>query len=500
MEIFFIVVGAIVATVFAVAIVSKLANLSVLAAASAVALLVPLLVYGITTSVSKSDQETYYEFWNGSEIQAGTTVDTCERDGSCSNTYQCDPYQVVETEYYTDSEGEQQSRLVTKTKYHSCPYSTEETDYFVDTTLGAFTVASNVMTGKEWRFGNPIPGGQVTTPPALWTEADTRIKAGNHGGVTKQSAYKNFILAADETLFRSYSNTIDDLNAEGLLTLPASSVYDIYDAQKAYALGFDGKVNVVPFSEDMQYLNAAVGTMLRGDAHVVFVNADKAGDPTDYTNALHAYWSSEDAGKHAIPKNAVVIVVGVGAYEKPDVETTDTEPTTEPTAAPEGTVAPVEEVVEPTEPEIAEGAPVVSWARAFTGMPLGNEALMTQIQSELQGIVVDENFIGRPKFDPESQTYSMSGGAVESLLFGDNQFERVSMTALDEDDNGSGFQYLSDAWVPDEGTMALIFWISSIIAGLALAAGGVLGYMYNREFDPIKEYGSQFIGAMKKEK
>jgi len=477
MEIFYIILSVVAVAAIVFALISKRFNYTYLALGLAVAFMLPLPTYAIWTTVAKNDAQTCYEFWNGSEIAATSQSRECVRDGSCKNTYNCDPYVVMETEFYTDSEGKSRSREVPKTKYHDCPYSSEETEYIVNTTLGEYNVAGWLMTGAEYRAGRPIPGGRVVAAPALWTEAKKRIDAGTPGGVTKTESYKNLILASDRTLFKQYSDVVDEYQEDNLLPIPATGTVDLYDATKVYNVGVD-KIDTAKLVEDNQYLNAAFGSELYGDLHVVFVDSKKAQDPTNYTNALHAYWTSKEIGKHAIAKNTMTIVVGVEDYKKASVDNT-----VEATPAPEGT--PIPDAVE--EPEIKEGTPVVSWARAFSGMPVSNESLMTQIQSDLQGEVIDDDFIGRPTFDTAAQTYTHSEGKIESVLFGTNKFERVSMEAADEGDTGGGFSYLADEWEPDAKTLAGINILSSILVLFALAGAGMLALSMRDEKDYIRE-------------
>lgn len=438
MEIFYIILGVVLLAALVFVFFTKIASLTIVLITAVVALLLPLPVYGITTTIAKNDQETFNEFWNGSELSTEAESRVCQRDGICVNTFQCDPYIVYETEYYTDSEGKRQPRQVAVTKYHDCPYSTEETTYLISTTLGAYSAGSNLMTGEPFRWGHNIPGGQVTTPPQLWLDAKARIENGTPGGVTKVNQYKNYILAADYTLFKEYSDEIEKLKADGYLKPPASGVENLYQAVKVYSYGVKIPESYV---SDVQNLNAKFGAELHGDLHMVFVPANKVGDSTNYANALKAYWTSPEMGDNAIAKNSVTIVVGVNGSES-------------------------------------------KWAKMFTGMPVGNEALENQISNELKNLPLDENFIGNPVFNIDKGTYSSSDGKVESILFGANKFERVSMSAEGEDDSGTGFKYLSEAWIPDEGTMGWVYGISIFLILVALGVGGMLSFK-NNDFDPV---------------
>lgn len=489
MEIFFILAAAIfvvAAVVFRVKVGSEF-NLTLGAAAALIALLPALGVFGITTAIAKDSDQTYNEYWNGFEVSASTQVQQCQRDGSCVNEYQCDPYEVIEleTQYYTDSEGKSKSHQVPvkKTKYHDCPYSTEETTYVVDTTLGGFVVASHLMTGEEFRWGMGIPGGRVTTPPQLWSDAKARVDSGKPGPVTKVNEYKNYILASDNSILKRYSSVIDDYKAQSLLPAPSSGVYDIYQANKAYFVGSLPEIDAPAYTKDVANLTAALGTELQGDLHVVFVNATEVGDPTDYGNSLLAYWQSEELGRNALGKNAIVVVIAVDSYKSPAPAAT---PNPQPTDA-AATPAPTQAAVAPVS-TIKDGTPVVAWAKAYTGMPLGNEMLIQQIESQMKGKVVDSNLIGHPDYVGGSIKHSE--GALETILFGSNAFERISMDDLDEDDKGSGFRYLSDEWQPDAGVMTTIFIISSIVCAAVFALLALMVYTYGRAvtIDPLGSF------------
>lgn len=430
MLIFYVVLGmAIVAGCIFLAKSKAPTHLTVLSAAIAAALLAPWGVYSITAAVAKSHDQTFYEYWNGSETATRLSAIACERDGRCTHTYDCDPYEVTSTENYTDSEGKRKTREVKETKYHSCPYSHEETTYTVETTLGPFVAGKSLMTGEQYRWGKSIPGGRQSAP-ALWVEAKNRIDSGNPSGVTSRNKYKNYILSADVTLLKNYSDMIEEFEEDGLLPTPVSEVHSLYQANKAYSVGETG-VDMASMNRQLTQLNAFAGSELRADTHVVFAEASKVGDPTDYTNALKGYWSSEKVGKNAIAKNTVTLVVGV---------------------------------------EQKDGKPVVKWATGFTGMPVGNEGLLQEF-TNLKGTVIDGNFIGSPKFNLSSKTYELSGGKLESMISGEHKFSRVSMSADDKDDTGSGFSYLSESWHMKPAQLAIAISISSIVSVIILLIG-----------------------------
>lgn len=421
-------------------------NMTAMSVAIIAALLAPWGVYSITAAIAKENDQTFYEYWNGSESATSTSAITCTRDGSCKHSYACDPYTVIEMETYTDDKGNSQTRPVTKTKYHDCPYSTQETDFIITTTIGTFIAGDSLMTGEEFRPNTAIPGGRQTAPTA-WVEAKNRIDSGNPSGVTAPHKYKNFILSADSTLFKNYSDRIDSLLGEGLLPTPAANVHSLYKANKAYIVG-NTNVNAESMNAQLTQLNGLVGAKMHGDMHIVFVEAERAGDPTDYTNALKAHWSSEAVGKNAIAKNTLTLVVGVTQEE---------------------------------------GKPVVDWAKGFTGMPVGNEGLIQEF-SNLKGETIDGVFIGSPQYVPASDEYVLSNGKVENMVTGTHKFARVSMSASDKDDNGGGFSYLAEDWTMKPADVAAAIWISSIVSAIIIATGSFASGFLAGGKDPVRKF------------
>ena len=359
-----------------------------------VLILLSLATITVGTKIGQDSALTFKEYWNGYETAAVYSAVECTRDGSCRHTYACDPYITVETEYYTDSDGNTQTRTVTKTHWHECPISTEETTYVVKTTLDNFTVAGSLMTGDEWRAGMAIPGGKQTAPQ-LWLDAKARVDANLPGAVTKRHDYKNYIQASDVTVFKKYEGSIDSYIEQGLLPAPAKADGP-YGVVKAYNMG--GAVDPSTFSDyviDVTSINGLFGDQLYGDLHVIFVPSNVNAD--EYKNSLAAYWSSTKLlGKDTASKNTFVTVFGVKG---------DT----------------------------------VEWARAFTGMPIGNEALIQDVLS-LKGDKVDASLIGRPHADLNTGKRVSGNGALEGLLWGSHAFERVSMSG--DGDATGGFSYL----------------------------------------------------------
>lgn len=394
--------------------------------AVAVLVALPFGTFGIGTAVAKTDATTFYEYWSGYETSADSKTIQCTRDGGCANTYSCDPYTVTEirTRVVSDGNGGTKTETYTEqvTKYHSCPYSTQETTYTVANTLGTHTVAANLMTGEQWRAGRTIPGG-TQSAPQFWLDAKARIDAGKPAGVTKRNSYRNYIHASDDTLFKKYEGTVESYAVQGLLPKPAFAdgfynVSKVYNVQNAIS---DDLVR--NYTENVSQVNAVFGDDLQGDLHVVFVPASFKAD--EYTNALNAYWTSREAlGKNTVAKNSLTVIFGVNSSK-------------------------------------------VTWSRSFSGMPIGNEGLTLDFMN-MKGVALDDNLIGQPYADLASGKIKHSDGLVESLLWGDNQFERVSMSG--DGDEAAGFSYLmSDVKI----SVAAYVWmlvIQTVLSGITLFA------------------------------
>ena len=428
-----------------------------------------LITFGVTPAtvaigenVARAAASTYNEYYNGYELAATDSVTTCYRDGSCSNTYQCDEYTTYTTEYDHDSKGNiTGSHQVAHYHYHDCPQSTQETSYYVNTTLGQYTIAAHQMTGRRWRSDADEYFHQTT--PSFWLAAQKRIKANKPGPVTQVNTYQNFILASQTSLFKRYSSQISGLTKKGLLPAPSMGVVNFYDASKAYFVGkIPAGVNEASLIKDVAYLNGATGAKLQGDVHIVFVNASQVGDPTDYLNSLMAYWQSPAFGHNDISKNSIVIAVGVGtASQLPATQAA--QPSATPTPAATATAsAAITPALKPTQP-------VALWVRAATGMPVGNEAMLVDLRNTLEGQPINSNFIGRPEMDVKTQAIVHTTGLTENVIFGPDKFARVSMNADGKIKGASdlGYKYLQ-ASIPIAPSAYVVMAIIIAIIGAGL--------------------------------
>lgn len=392
-------------------------------------------------SIAKGNVLSFNEYWNGWELAATVQETVCTRDGWCSYEYSCDPYTV--TESYSCGEDNKETCYRTVTKYHDCPYATAEYTYSVATTLGDYVIDNHVFAENpvEWRAGSGIPAGVQRGPSAFWLEAKTRCDAGRPGPVTKRMTYDNFILASDKTILRQYSDMIEAYKAQGLLPPVQAGIDGLYYALKVQFVDYQPS-DPIAWQMALMYLDAALGTELQGDLHLVIVQNDTVSvNPDAYIIALKAYWQDPALwGDNAISKNSIIVAIGTDGQ-------------------------------------------TVGWARATTGMPLGNEHMTVAIRNNLKGVeLTPEAVLGSVKgelyvktYDDGSQKTKVRGigesGALRRILWGlddpQTKFVRVSMTANDPGDVGGGFLYLDSEIEPTGGQKAV-----TVIAAFLLSCIG----------------------------
>lgn len=405
-----------------------------------ISLIIIPVVGKIGWNLAKQSNLTFNEYWNGWETQAVTNVITCTRDGPCRYEYDCDPYIVmVSYSCNCDDKGRCDTCWRPETRYHSCPYVTRETTYTVKTTLGDYVIDYHRFPdnpqANRWRSGVSIPQHVINRAgvgaPQFWLVAEMRINAGEPGPVTKRAEYDNYILASDRTILKQYSSAIEEYKKANLLPPVQSSVYDFYYADKVHFVGYKS-TNPKEWQKALCYLNAAFGAELRGDLHLIVTQSKMINNnPDKYTLALKAYWQNREVFKRdAISKNIVIVIIG-------------------------------------TSDGIA-----VEWARATTGMPLGNEAMLVAIRN-IKGIpLVPESVIGevKGKFDFKAKAGVLGehgNGSLEKIIWGLNgaqtKFKRIAMTG--KTGAGSGFLYLSSE-IDITGWQK--FWIAFVIFTLSL--------------------------------
>lgn len=391
----------------------------------AISLFICPLVGWAGAAMARKDNTTFVEFWNGWEARARVVETTCYRDGPCRWDYDCDPYLVPVQYECGDSK---QSRTCTRyeTRYHQCPYTDSEFSYYVDTTLGTYTIDSHRLpvrpNSHRWRSWHSVPRHVIdaagTGEPDFWTRARTRIAQGNPWPVTKTNRYENFVLASRHTILREYRGAADDYLAQGLMPSIATDIRrdSFYRSDKVYMIGCDRR-SYASWNDSLERLNGALGSELHGDVHLVLVCSRVINlNPDQFRYGLEAYWQDTSVFRRgALPKNAIVVIVG----------TTDQR--------------------------------TVAWARAFTGMPSGNELMLVTLQNRFMAsrliawdpgsVIGSVTGVVRPQGDSFRSASVRQGGVLADVLWGTTnkatRFQRVSMSAKDEGDIGSGFRYLA---------------------------------------------------------
>lgn len=370
----------------------------------------------------------YQQFLNGSIVNTRSEKYQCTRDGSCQQTYQCDPYYVTvvyaeQVPAGTDAKGNTIYTTVVKTReelhYHDCPYATAEYSYWLDDSLGrTITVASHIFAGhpRQWRSGAGIPGTVATGIPTAWLTSQARLAQHDAEPVTLIGSYTNYILPSSDAVLRQYSASIDSYRRAGLLLAHTAKLaqHDMFydygrQAQKIQFVGLQ-PTDLATWQDRLMRFNAALGSVLRGDLHIVVVPGVKINSPDDYVNALQAFWLN-DLGKWGFPKNGILVVIGT----------------------------------------TADGSHI-AWARAQTGMPVGNGEMRSAISLRLPNAMFNpDSILGKITADVQPQAsgkfvvhYTHSSALLDSIMFSQYPFARACMACTSKGDSGTGFVYLSD--------------------------------------------------------
>lgn len=416
-----------------------------------------LVVTPIGRNLAVQDLITFHEKWNGSLTGYQVITIPCTRDGPCIHEYPCDSYPCRPHDCNCvcsarDSDGDCISRTCQTcydTCWRDCPYCTHEYTYVLQSNIGSFTVASNWLPENpdqhRWRSHQSVPAHlfSISGIPEFWSYFRDRLNRNISDPVTATHNYDNYLLASDTTILSQQSTAIASLLEAGLLPNFDASVFDLFNAHKVYFVGWTPG-NPDEWYDSVSRLNAALGAQLRGDLYVVVVqNGFVSADPMTYLNALKAYWQNREVfGRNTLAKNSILVVVGTN-----DGET-------------------------------------VSWFRATTGMPVGNERMINEfgrrylVQSQSgeflpllpQTVIGDVrlSIIGDPANNQTEVSTTNGGGYIEDILWGisnpTTRFERVSMSLNDEDDSGPGFQYLLESIKPTSGQRLLMVLVSIAIS------------------------------------
>lgn len=437
--------------------ISQITWLEFAIGAALCALIVVPSVSFVGAKMAKASKLSYREFWSGYETEAFTTENRCSKSyeyADCAHSYRCDPVFHTHTRTVsdgTDANGNPKTRTetYTETHWHYCPEVTHELDYYVSTTLGKYTIATNLVPPSpyehEWDRDHNLPADVIRDAyvPAFWAAAKSRLEAGDPGPVTKTMPYDNYILASQKTILKQWSAEMEQYEKAGLLPKVAKKTYDHYYADKAYFVGRP-LGNKRAWRDAVMRFNAALGTTLQGDLHFVIVNSPKVRDADEYFGALVAYWQSPAMGKQALSKNGILVAVS------------------------------------------SRDGQTIDWARAATGMPMGNEQMIQALQTQLKGAPLEPKALfgqakGRLVPDPDDKgeydvKVTVGDGLLASIILtGPTQFDRVCMLCDDEDDDGVGFGYLGGEIQPSTGHKVAIFFVALFFCFAVWGALAALG-------------------------
>ena len=434
--------------------------------------LVAPLASTVGTNLSIGEQLQYKQWLNGVERNAGDNVRQCRAGQNIPSSEtagytNCEYYYVAEWYTYqwidwvedcsTDSKGKRTCtrRAVTRSKKVpvQTPYATVEHTYSIESWMydgdggqmsyaypGTYLDANPVPHPASRR---DIPGNIPRGAPADWQDAKNRLDAGDPRAVTKEGTYDNFILASKDDLLRTYGPKLDEYKADGLL--PDHTANITTDPVKGPSRSQADKVSFVgvnvqdenAWQKSVMRFNAALGTQLQGDLHVVLIDAAIVpwSDAVPYTQSLKAYWQSEHFGRWAIAKNAIILVMGVD-------KATNT----------------------------------VAWADATTGMPFGNETMIEFLKAYLPGTpLVPDLLFGKPVTVVDGTkanvTHPAPQGKVEHYVFEQAPFKRFSMSCKKE--SCIGYKDLASKIKP---TTTAIVWVSIITVLISIGLWVLVGY------------------------
>lgn len=405
--------------------------------AAVVAAAVPLSMIAQDHLAVGQQLEGFHEFLGGVVYRVDAVENRCVRDGDCRHTYQCDPYTVWDTEPVYDSKGKQTgTRRVSRTEWHDCPYSTVEIDYVASVTYGfkqeQVVTDSAVFPERpvEWRRGEGLPGVQ-RGPSLRWSRWAAAVRAGEAPPYVGHQTYPNFLLASQDTLLKRSSAAIAKYRKAGLMPPHTRGVAADADVDDVVVGGYADKFTAIGVRADdgewndrLNRFNARLGLQLQGDLHVVAVPASKVVNPSEYASALIVDWQSDRYGKWALSKNGVALVLGVDGGR-------------------------------------------VKWARAKTGMPVGNDGMAFLLASRLEGVKFDPDVVfGSTVVLPGStdpKFAEVGDGIVPRVMLVDAPFKRACMVCDDKGERDGGFTYLGDEIVPD------VSWVARLVSVLLLA-------------------------------
>jgi len=410
-----------------------------------------------------SVENGYQEFINGALISANVHVTTCHEDGSCVHEHNCDKYYVYHPAQY-DSNGHETQAAYEEEKHHDCPYVTQEYTYSVTATYGFKTVdypiphGSHIFAlhpsiwhsdpgswfldeGHHYHTSHGVPTGVPEGVPPAWKKYQGDIARGDSDPASDIHSYTNYILASQDSILKAYSPDVDRFLKQGILPehtqnfRKGNPFTDLLDVNKMSFVGFTPS-NAALWQKRLMRFNAALGMQLQGDMHIVAIDDHLigAGQSETYANALKAYWQGPKMGKKALAKNGIIVVLGVNRSDN-----------------------------------------TISWARAATGMPVGNGEMVSAIEQRLPGNSFNPGAVlGKvvASVDPKTSNvnFNIGHGLLGQIVFHDFPFQRACMQCKQKTDHGTSFVYLK-ADIKQPGWAYALDVFLGVLAGLvALAA------------------------------
>jgi hypothetical protein len=273
----------------------------------------------------------------------------------------------------------------------------------------------------------------------LWQLYKRDIEHRNADPITAVDTYTNYVLASQDTILKAYSSEVDSYLKRGLLPEHTEGFVKgnpFKDQLTVYKMSFVGfkSGNAALWQKRLMHFNAALGMTLQGDLHMVAID-DKlvgSGQSEAYANAIKAYWQGPKMGKKALAKNGIIVVLGVDRASR-----------------------------------------TISWARANTGMPVGNGEMISAIESRLPGKPFDPAAVlGNVRAAPVQDNgkpaikYSLGYGALTSIMFRNFPFARACMQCKDKTDNGTSLVYL-------EADIKVPFWAQFLNVFLSVVGGAI---------------------------
>lgn len=423
----------------------------------------------------------YDEMYNGVEVEAAVRTTDCQAGSSgssstsglsnCVHSYISGTYTYPEeypaSECSLNSKNEMSCTTVMKCcVYPSAniytPFATREYGYSVTNSFGeTYHYPDTYVARDATAYGSePIPGSLPRGEPVDWLEAKQRLDASDPRPVTDVFPYPNYILASGDEMLAPYSQDVDKYREQHLLPEHTAGILGnpIYGESRKQAKKLSFVGTQVPdeqaWQESLMRFNAALGSKLQGDLHVVVIDSKLVDDPHGYVKALRAYWLGERFGKRALSKNGIILVIGTSGTK-------------------------------------------VDWAQMDTGMPFGNNMMIEVSQNLLQGKDLNPDVIfGKPRtiFTPADGErkkkvevfLSSPQGVLEDAVLGPaTGFKRPCMTCEDAEDAGQvGYK---DLIAQIEPTFSHKVWMGVVVCLISLIFWGIVAGTSFLERDRVRK-------------